>query len=246
MTFAASGTIIQAQATTFTLTPAGTGHFILAEVINQSNATVVATSLSSSNATWATLGASFAGTTHAWTSQVFVGTVTATSAQTVTVSWSGTTPGTIDIAAQEFSSTVGAASVTLDVQGHIDVGGTNTWASLTPGHGAGELYFGFALNSGSAVGGSTGGYIWQTDTNANGMAYNVSCTSSAQAPVWGDSTETFGIMVLAYESAGTNTSPAWAANYDTTAVAGTGTWVNPGNAEGTGGSGGPWATWTAP
>lgn len=45
---------------------------------------------------------------------------------------------------------------------------------------------------------------------------------------------------------GTNTSPAWAASYDTTAVAGTGTWTNPANAEGTGGSSGPWATWTAP
>lgn len=44
----------------------------------------------------------------------------------------------------------------------------------------------------------------------------------------------------------TNTTPAYATNYDTTAVSGAGTWTNPAYAEGTGGSGGPWATWTAP
>ena len=68
--------------------------------------------------------------------------------------------------------------------------------------------------------------------------------------MWGSTaTDHFGIMVLVNEAAGgggTNTSPAWAASYDTTAVAGTGTWTNPANAEGTGGSSGPWATWTAP
>jgi hypothetical protein len=53
---------------------------------------------------------------------------------------------------------------------------------------------------------------------------------------------------VAYEilpaGAGTNTSPAWAASQDTTAVAGAGSWVNPGNA--TGAADGSFATWTAP
>ena len=43
---------------------------------------------------------------------------------------------------------------------------------------------------------------------------------------------------------GTNTSPAWAASQDVTAVAGTGTWTNPGNA--TGAADSSFATWTAP
>ena len=54
-----------------------------------------------------------------------------------------------------------------------------------------------------------------------------------------------GYMVIASLMApgGTNTSPAWAASYDTTAVSGTGTWVNPANAEGA--ADGSVAVWTA-
>lgn len=45
--------------------------------------------------------------------------------------------------------------------------------------------------------------------------------------------------------AGSLTTPAWATSYGIVS-GGTGSWSNPANAEGTGGSGGPWATWTAP
>lgn len=203
MTFAAVGSGFgTANVSSFSLTPNTIGDIIICGIINASNPTVFATALSSSNVTWVTLGSSFAGSTNVKTQQVFLGTVTSTSTATVTITWSGTAPASIEIAGQEFSTTVGASSVTLDVQGHIDSTGTTTWASLTPGHGSGELYWGYAYNTGSAVAGSTSGFTYNAnpDGHGNGMAYNPNCANSAQAPVWGDTTEAFGIMVLVYEA----------------------------------------------
>ena len=127
--------------------------------------------------------------------QVFAGTVTSASIATVTVSWGGATPWYFaPWQGQELSSTAGSSA--LNVQGHIDSAGTNTWASLTPAA-AGELYFGYANDNGSAVAGSTSGYTYNTTADSgNGLAYNPACTSAAQAPVWGDSTQGIGIMVL--------------------------------------------------
>ena len=184
-------------ATTFSLTPNTAGDLILVEIIDPSGSTVVPTSLSSSNVTWLPLGTPFTGSTNVRSAQVFIGTVTSTGTATVTTGWSGTPPSSIHYAGQEFSSTAGASSVTLNVQGNLDSTGTSTWASLTPAA-AGELYFGFALDSGSAVAGSTPGYTYNAnvDGNGNGLAYNPACTSSAQAPVWGDAGQAIGIMVL--------------------------------------------------
>ena len=204
MTFAAVGSSFGGNpgATTFSLTPNTIGDLILVEVASPGGTTVIPTSLSSSNVTWTTFGTSFSGTTNIRTAQVFAGKVTSTSTATVTVTWSGTAPASILYAGQEFSSTAGAWA--LDVQGHIDSSGTNTWASLTPAA-AGELYFGYARNAVNAIAGSTSGYTYiiNADTQDNGMAYNPACTSSAQVPVWGDSTQNFGIMVLVKETGST-------------------------------------------
>jgi hypothetical protein len=92
MTFSAVGSIISAVdgTSTFSLTPAAVGDFILFEATDVS--TVLATGLSSSNVTWTPLGSSFTGTVNAFTGQVFLGIVTSTATATVTISWSGTPP----------------------------------------------------------------------------------------------------------------------------------------------------------
>jgi hypothetical protein len=54
----------------------------------------------------------------------------------------------------------------------------------------------------------------------------------------------YGVITVEVQVGGTNTSPAWATSYDTTAVAGTGSWTNPANAEGAPDT--VVATWTAP
>lgn len=199
MTFAAVGGNLSsaAGATTFSLTPAGVGNLILFEVENPS-ATVWATALSSSNVTWSVMGVKFSGTTNARSSTLFQGKVTATSAQTVTITFNGTA-GNCHGVGHEFSSTAGAWA--LDVQGNLDSAGTATWPSLTPA-GSGELYFGYSINSSGAVAGSTSGYTYvaNADGAANGMAYNPACGAGATGPVWGDSTEIFGIMALVKET----------------------------------------------
>lgn len=212
MTFAAVGTIISVQATTFSLTPGGIGDFILFSAGNNTSSAVIATGMSSSNVTWVSLGGSATGATADWTGltfQAFLGTVTSTSTQTVTTTWSGTTPGAINSAGQEFSSTAGAASVTLDVQATLDnSSGTNAnWPSLSPDHGAGELYYGFCLDISSATNGSTSGYTYQQDGHGNGLAYDLSSPNTATFPVWGDNGQGFGIVLLAYEASATNPGP---------------------------------------
>lgn len=197
MTFAAVGATIAQTSTSFSLTPAGVGHLILLEIENNS-AAVWATGVSSSNVTWSQMGTVLKGTTNSRSSVVFAGTVTAASAATVTVTLNGS-PGTFHVVGHEFSSTVG--SWALDgSQANLDGAGTNTWPALTPTAGAGELYFGYAIDSSSAVAGSTSGYTYANDGSGNGIAWNASCPNSATSPAWGDSGSIFGVMVLVKET----------------------------------------------
>ena len=201
MTFAAVGSaLFAANSSTFSLTPGGTGDLILVQVINEDSSSVFASSLSSSNVTWSQMGSTLAYAPAVVTTAVFAGKVTSTSNATVTVSWSGSAPSDIRLAAQEFSSTAG--SWALDVQGDVPGGSdVNTWASLTPAAN-GELYWGFCLDETEAVAGSTSGYTYDVDpAHGNGMAFNPSCPAGvATAPVWGDSDHIFGIMVLVKET----------------------------------------------
>lgn len=196
MTWSAVGSWLSGTSTV-ALNNQAVGNLILLEVENK-DTTVWATSVSGGGVTWAQLGTRFTGTVNARSAVVFAGTVTATGVGNATVTFNGS-PTSNHAVAHEFHSTAGSWS--LDVQGDIDSSGTNTWASLTPA-GAGELYFGFAVNAGSASAGSTSGYVYSAnaDGSGNGALYNTACTSSAQAPVWGDSTEIFGVMVLVKET----------------------------------------------
>src|SRR6185312_4090605 len=139
-------------------------------------------------------------TTNAFSAAVFLGTVTATGAGTATLTWSGTAPGSFGIASREFHSTVG--SWTFITQGNLDSSGTANWSSLNST--AGDLYFGYAADNTSATSGSTSGYTYDAsaDSVGNGMAFNVNCPGGATFPVWGDSGQAFGIMVLVREGSG--------------------------------------------
>lgn len=203
MTFAAvsGGQFGEENSATVSVTTHAVGNFILVSAGDASGATALATALSSSHVTWTKLGTSFAGTTYPGTAQVFIGQVTSVATATVTATYSGT-PVDPFIEGREFSTTAGFAAVTFDKQGHIDSAGTNTWASLTPAN-SGSLYWGYAQNDGSATAGSTSGYVYtaNSDGHSNGEAYNLSCPAgTATAPVWGDSGEAFGIMVVLYEA----------------------------------------------
>jgi hypothetical protein len=197
VTFAAAGSLTDVASTTWTLTPSAVGNLVCVPVLNDSK-TIWATSLSSSNVTW-TYAGTYNGVTNTFSVSLFLGKVTSASSATVTIGWNGTTPSYIRGDAHEFSSTVGSWALDGSVA-HVDGSGTNTWPSLTPGAGAGELYFGYCLNAGTAAAGSTSGYTYNVDTRGNGQAYNVSCPNSATGPVWGDSGQTDGIMALVRET----------------------------------------------
>ena len=207
MTYTAVGSLTGASVngalTTFSLTTgsAASGEFVLCEVIDFGGSRT-ATGLSSSNATWAKLGSAAATTAGPVHAQVFIGTVTAASTATVTITWGAGATGSFEgCAFQEFSSTTGVP--VLDKQGTLDSTGTSNWVSLTPAV-SGELYFGYAVNAASALSGSTSGYTYNAnvDGGLNGGAYNLNCAGgTATAPVWGDSTEQAGIMVLVMPAA---------------------------------------------
>ncbi len=198
MTFAASGAFLFSNNAALTVSNQGIGNLLVVEVLNYTNSTVWCTGLSGGGATWTQAGVKFSGTTNAYSAAVFLGKVTATGGGTVTPSWSGTAPSGYEINGHEFTSTAG--SWAFDVQGNLDVAGTNSWPSLTPGSGSGELYFGFsAANPASA--GSTSGYTYSVNANMDAVAFNPACGAGATFPVWADSTQSFGIAVLIAETA---------------------------------------------
>ena len=198
MTFAAVGSAVPFTSSTFTLAPSSVGDFILAEVVTLSSSDWAA-SLSSSNVTWTVLAAPALCPADSFYATVFIGKVTAASSATVTVGFNTGTP-TVRGNAMEYSTTAGYSAVTLDSSAVTGAGAGTGYPSLTPGHGAGELYYCYAYNDGNASAGSTSGYTYYVDGNGNGACWNPACTTSAQAPVWADSDNRDGIAVLLYEA----------------------------------------------
>ena len=200
MAFTVDGSLIQATASTFTLVPGHTGELIMMAVTQVSNNTVTATALSSSNATWTLVRTYKATGSHqTGTVAIFTGVALNTSSQTVTVSWSGTAPATIRIVGRAFTTTTGAWTVPSGVD--LDGAGTATWPSLTPPI-AGCLYWGYAIDSGTATAGTTPGFTYEVDSHSNGEAFNPNCLQSlgALAPVWSDAGSELGSMVMVQES----------------------------------------------
>ncbi len=110
--------------------------------------------------------------------------------------------------------------------------------------GAAPTITSMADSSGTAVTGTVAGSGYPGGGWGCTFAYGIagSATGTSKDTITFSNT---GYMVIASFKVpqGTSTSPAWAASYDTTAVAGTGTWTNPGNA--TGAADGSFAVWTA-
>jgi hypothetical protein len=203
LTFGVVGTMGQSTAKTFTLTTGtsdGKDHFILLWVISETTADY-ATSLSSSNMSWdaSPLVAHHAFTNNAVVQTTFKGKVTsASTGATVTVTLAAGSP-VIRAAWQEFSTTAGYASVTLDNSGTTDTATGGTMPPVTPTK-LHDLYCGYVYDNGSALAGSTSGYTYTVDAEFNTFAYNTSCANSTQTPNIGDSNGTSGIGVMLYEA----------------------------------------------
>lgn len=150
---------------------------------------------------------------------MFIGKVTSTSAANQTVTFNTGTP-TLRVGWQEFSTTIGYSSISLQASGTIDVISNGAFPSVTPSA-AGQTYWSFAYDNGTGIAGSSSGYVYAVDSvNGNLQCYNTGCTSSAQTPNIGDTATdgTSGIGVIVTEAATVT------ALFTT---AGTATWVPP-------------------
>lgn len=198
MTIAAVGTGHAATANSFSLTPGGTGHFILLWVTTEST-TQWATALAGSNMTWTVLVAHQVFTTGGVSQTVFIGQCNSTSAANQTITFNTGTP-VLRIAWQEFSTTTGYASITLDASGTIDVASSGKMPPATS-TGTARTYGGYVFNNGTGTAGSTSGFTYFVDPNGNQLAYNTSCGSGLQQPNIGDTADgTSGIAVLVREA----------------------------------------------
>ena len=177
------------------------GDLILLVAISVDSTFNWVTGITGGGATWSQAGTTFHGTVNGEIATAWQGKVTATGAQTATVTVTGGGP-TIAIANQEFSSTAGSWSV--DSVQFLDSAGTSTWPALTPS-GAGELGFGFVIDSGIAVAGSTPGWTYKVTSHQDGCAWNTAI-SAPSAPVWGDSGQAFGAVILMKETGGASPS----------------------------------------
>ena len=199
MTWAANGAFPgQTEFTaggTFPLNNTAIGDLVAVVALSiDSNANYV-TGITGGGCTWSQIGTHFVGTVNGSVATAWEGTVTATGSQTATVVVTGGGP-TIAVVSQEFSSTVG--SWTVDQVVHLDSAGTNTWPTQTPA-GTGELAFGFAADFGIASAGSTSGWTYKVTSHQDGVAWNTG-VSAPSAPVWADSGQAFGAMVLFKEA----------------------------------------------
>lgn len=203
MTIASVSTGKFANANGFSLTPGGIGHFILLTVTCTGTTTSWATSIANSgNVTWSVLVPHTAFPVNGVTQTVFIGQVNATSAATQTISFNTGSPS-LRIGWQEFSTTAGFSSVTLDASGTVDTASSGHFAAVTP-TAAGRTYWSFGYDNGTGIAGSTSGYVYAVDpVNGNLQCYNVSCANAAQTPNIGDTADGLsGIAVMIYEASG--------------------------------------------
>jgi len=195
VTFAPVGGNLYTTTTSLTMANQAVTDLLLVEVV-ASSATVWCNGISGGGATWTQIGAPFLGNYTSRYVTLFAGKVTATGAATATLTFSGTTPA-FYCAGHEFSSTVGYWTVD-GPPGAVDHTAITTIASLTPAA-AGDLYFGYAFDAGTATAGATTGYTYAIDAGGNGMCWNAACTSAAQNPAFGDSNTRLGVAVLMRE-----------------------------------------------
>lgn len=190
------------------ITTNGVGNLVVCINTMHSDTGVYPTGMSSSRVTWAKvpgtdiqdLANSFTGLTN-WSGNLWLGTVNSTGSDTVVFSYTGgAVPAHTNCVMQEFNSSVGSWSVDTWASFNTSTG-QSTWPGMTAA-GAGELYMGFAWNSGANTGGASNPpwvFNSNSDSQANAMAYNLNY-SSGTFPTWSDATEMYGMTILVQES----------------------------------------------
>ena len=96
-----------------------------------------------------------------------------------------------------------------------------TFPSLTPTSSGGELYFAFALSSGSCEAGSSSGYTYDAPTVAgDAVVYDPDVTATSSPTMSQTGTQSVTTAALFDASAGPNGSPAYDTDGNTTSISG--------------------------
>jgi hypothetical protein len=148
------------------------------------------------------------------------------------------------VAVDEWSS-VPAGSTATGLADATDYIAQTSWTSPAVTAPAGSLVVVTAVSFTGFSAANTAGFTLEAGANHYGGWALPSSPGSYSCNFTQSSGNIGGSCTLVIGQFGTNTSPAWAASQGT-GGAGTGSWANPGNVLTGGGSGGPWATWTAP
>lgn len=208
---------------TFPITTGGIGNLLVFINTLHSDTGVYPTGVSSSRVTWAKVSGTDIqdqSNTNAniaapqtWSGNIWFGTVNSVGSDTVTCTWTSGTPAHVNGSCQEFHTDAGLGWSMEQWTFFNNASGQSAWPAMTPAH-SGELYMGYAWNSSNSSAPSPNpdshGYIYQPNAensvNLNGGAINLAVpTGSATGPVWADSTETYGMMILVQEGSGTVT-----------------------------------------
>lgn len=186
MTITAVGTLKSAAAngtTTLSVSPVTIGDcWVLALFYNSSSVSTTGVSGGGVAAgTWQRIGPRTLNSNGDGEFEIWLGKVATTGTSTITVAFSGSVTAIfVELAAQEFSSGLGASTVwALDQTAFQNNASSTTIAypTLVPA-GAGELYFGFTLSFNSVSAGTTTGYTYVLDSNGNQLAYNGAVSAS--------------------------------------------------------------------
>ena len=173
-----SGTAV----TTLAVSPQHVGDLLILAV-KTSSTTITAASVSGGGvSTWTRAEGPYSGYSG-HDLEIWTGTVGTIGSSTITVAYSGAvTSINIGLAAQEFTSTSGSATVWA-----LDTGGatanasstTATFPQLTPA-GTGELYFGYGAVANTGLAGATSGFTYATTSDADVATYDTSVASVVQ------------------------------------------------------------------
>jgi hypothetical protein len=163
---------------TLAFTPTNVGDLLIFQLRNSNPGTSIATISGGGVTTWTKAVSGQPGSVE---EEIWTGKITsAGSSSPINITYTATPGGVQDLVAQEFTSSVGAASVwSVDTTGiqHDASSGTPAFPTLVPST-AGELYWGYQNDANTGGAGSTSGFVYSTDSNGNEIGYNLSISGS--------------------------------------------------------------------
>lgn len=167
------------SATSVSVTWATANDLAIINPQNYSNSTVTVTGVSSSKVTGWTQAIDATDSTDAWTNNIWYGRVSSAGADTVTITYSGTTPASFEVDADELVSSTPANVWSVVTSGSLRTTATPwNFPSLTSNTATLQAYWGLQIYSGSGSTGSGTGFTFTLDANLQLYAFDGTLAAS--------------------------------------------------------------------